>query len=93
MPSSKPRRRLRSSRLPPTDGAVESPGATLLYAPSWRERVVHYAHSKAPTQKYGTSGTVVSGLCGEIGWGPHTRPPVDWPMCSECVETASTGVS
>lgn len=73
----------------PTDGAVESPGAMLLYAPSWRERVVHYAHSKAPMQKYGRSGTVVAGLCGEIGWGPHTRPPDGWPMCEECIEIAS----
>lgn len=74
---------------PPTDGAVESPGAMLLYAPSWRERVVHYAHSKAPMQKYGRSGTVVAGLCGEIGRGPHTRPPDGWPMCEECIEIAS----
>ncbi len=77
----------------PADVVVESSDAMLLYAPSWRERVVHYAHPKAPTQKYGRSGTVVAGLCGEIGWGPHTRPPVDWPMCSECVQIVSVGIS
>ncbi|MEV0050688.1 DUF3039 domain-containing protein [Saccharopolyspora shandongensis] len=38
-------------------------------------------------------GTVVSGLCGEIGWGPDERPPDGWPMCSECIEIAFEEIS
>ncbi|MFD0919482.1 DUF3039 domain-containing protein [Saccharopolyspora rosea] len=67
--------------------AVRTAGSMLRYAPSWRERVVHWAKPDAPTKPYG-SGTVVPGLCGEIGWGPDERPPGGWPMCAACTEIA-----
>ncbi|WP_263252692.1 DUF3039 domain-containing protein [Saccharopolyspora rosea] len=67
--------------------AVRTAGSMLRYAPSWRERVVHWAKRDAPTKPYG-SGTVVPGLCGEIGWGPDERPPGGWPMCAACTEIA-----
>ncbi|MFI0465746.1 MULTISPECIES: DUF3039 domain-containing protein [Saccharopolyspora] len=76
----------------PADVIVESSGVMLLYAPSWRERVVHWAKPNESTKPYG-GGTVVSGLCGEIGWGPDERPPDGWPMCSECIEIAFEEIS
>ncbi|MGI8310093.1 DUF3039 domain-containing protein [Saccharopolyspora hattusasensis] len=72
----------------PMASVVKSSSTLLLYAPSWREEVVHWAKPNEPTKPFG-KGTVVPGLCGAIGWGPRERPPDGWPMCSECVEIAS----
>lgn len=69
-------------------GVVVEPAAdALMYAPSWRERVVHFAAADAEPLAY-EGGTVVIGLCGEIGWGPHEHAPHEWPMCVECVQIA-----
>ncbi len=76
--------------VPPTDVVADSPGVMLLYAPSWRERVVHYARPDARKRKY-ESSTVTVGVCGKIGWGPNEHPPEDWPMCPDCIEIASKG--
>ncbi|MFI0468673.1 hypothetical protein ACH347_31725 [Saccharopolyspora sp. 5N102] len=72
----------------PTEVRVAKTGAMLMYAPSWRERVIHYVNPNEPTANY-ENGTVVLGICGEIGWGPYGRPPENWPMHDACLSIAS----
>lgn len=74
----------------PADVVIEPAVVPLMYAPSWREQVFHFAEPGAERRPY-QGGTVVVGLCGGIGWGPHEHAPNDWPMCAECIQIAGGG--
>lgn len=78
-------------QLPPEPDepvVVGAPGE-LLFALSWRERIVHQATVDAPQVPY-RERTLVLAVCGALGWGPlSTAPDSDeWGWCDECAQVS-----
>ena len=62
----------------PADAAPEGGCAV-----SWRGKLVHLVAADAPRTRL-DGHPLVLGLCGALGWGPHTSAPAGYAVCAEC---------